>query len=53
MPEEGNFAVFVLHHGKWKFWCGFGGIIQARYERDYLVNGLGLTAQVFQRKVTK
>lgn len=54
MPAKREpFAVFILRDTEWQFWCGFGGIIQARAERDYLINGLGLTAQVFQRKLIK
>jgi hypothetical protein len=43
------YAVFILRDGSWQPWAEYAGPISAREERDYLVNSLGVTAQVFKR----
>ncbi len=46
------FAVFILRDGHWHAHSEHGGPENARQERDYLTDMLGLVAQVFRRKVS-
>lgn len=43
------FAVFIIVNGNWKMHCTFFNKADAITEKNYLINMLGLAAEVFKR----